>query len=90
MALIATNVRLSNGRTIPSAYVKVEVTGHTSKQCSLLLEVWDNAQDRAEFDPLDRLPMGIQNPPDIASSNPLEYAYVLLTQQPGYEDATPA
>ena len=87
MAIIAQNVRTSQGRVLSSAYIKVEVTGHTSRQCSMLLEVWEDSQDRQENDPLDRQTLGVQNPPDIAAANPLVYAYELLKQQPQFAGA---
>ena len=90
MAIIAQNVRTSQGRILASAYIKVEVTGFTVRQCSVLLEVWEDSQDRQENDPLDRQTLGIQNPPDIVAANPLVYAYELLKQQPQFSDATDA
>lgn len=90
MAIIAENVRTSQGRVLSSAYIKAEITGHTARQCSLLLEVWVNAQDRADNDPVDRQTLGIQNPPDIAAANPLVYAYELLKQQPQFAGAIDA
>lgn len=91
MAVIANNVRTSYGRTLPSAYVKATVTGAAREQTSLLLEVWENSESRRSGnDPLDRATLGVQNPPDIPSSNPIEYAYALLKMQPGFAGAVDA
>lgn len=90
MAIIVQNVRTSQGRVLSSAYIKVELTGFTVRQCSLLLEVWEGSQDRQENDPLDRQTLGIQNPPDIQAANPLNYAYLLLKQQPQFAGAQDA
>lgn len=91
MALLMQNLRLSNGRTAASAYVKATVTGSTRAQCSLLLEVWSDAVDRdSGSDPLDRQTVGIQNPPDVSAPNPVAYAYALLKTQPVFSGATDA
>ena len=90
MAIIAQNVRTSQGRILASAYIKVEVTGFTVRQCSILLEVWEDLTDRETNDPIDRQTLGVQNPVDITASNPLAYAYTLLKQQPQFSDATDA
>lgn len=90
MAIIANQVKLSNGRVMNSAYIKATISGFDIRQCSLLLEVWENLTDRETNDPIDRQTLGIQNPGNITASNPLEYAYTLLKQQPQFSDATDA
>lgn len=76
-----------NGEECPAAYIKASVSRSTTETTGIRLEVWRTKEQRdsgAEPIPGTWFPNGLAEItvyptiPDLANSNPVNYAYLLL------------
>lgn len=89
MAFIS-NMTSSSGRTLENAYCRAHVHMATKLDTVVVVQVWQDASDRAEH-PSNHLAeyerQFIVPMQDIQSKNPLEYAYLLLKASGKFPDA---